>query len=139
MEIFGIILSIPVAFVANLVYCFFLSRVVVRREMLRAVIWWLSIGILGAFAVEVSLLSTLGSVRARGLLGPGFYIGHVVLFFLGPPALANVLVLYKGPRRPVAWYAAVPFCTIFAFALVLLQYSVSEALYGINGNNGPFS
>jgi hypothetical protein len=53
--------------------------------------------------------------------------------------LVNLVYLYKGPTRPVAWYSAVPFCTIFAFVLVLLQYSVSEALYGIDGDNGPFS
>ena len=139
MEVFGIILSIPVAFLANLVYCFFLSRVVVRVETLRRLMWGVSIGVLASFAIELILLLTLGSVRARAVLGPGFYVGHVILFFLGPPALANVLVLYKGPKPPVAWYAAVPFCTVFAFFLVLLQYSVSEALYGIDGTNGPFS
>jgi len=139
MEVFGIILSVPVAFLANLVYCFFLSRVVVRRETLRRLMWRVSIGVLGGFAIEVILLSTLGPIRARALLGPGFYVGHSILFFLGAPALANGLVLYKGPKRPVAWYAAVPFCTVFAFVLVLLQYWVSEALYGIDGTNGPFS
>jgi hypothetical protein len=131
MELFGIALSVPVAFLANLGYCFFLSRVVVRVETLRRLMWRVSTGVLVAFAIELALLLTLGSVRASEVLGPGFYVGHVLLFFLGPPALANVLVLYKGPQPPVAWYAAVPFCTIFAFVLVLLQYSVSEALYGI--------
>lgn len=139
MEVFGIILSVPVAFLANILYCFFLSRVVVGRETLRRLMWRVSLGVLAAFAIEVTLLLTLGSIRARTLLGPGFSVGHVILFFLGPPALANVLVLYKGRKRSVPWYAAVPFCTIFAFVLVLLQYSVSEALYGIDGTTGPFS
>jgi hypothetical protein len=139
MEAFGIILSVPVAFLANLVYCFFLSRVVVRVETLRRLMWGVSIGVLASFAIELSLLLSLGSVRARTVVGPGFYVGHVILFFLGPPALANVLVLYRGRKPSVAWYAAVPFCTVFALVLVLLQYSVSEALYGIDGTNGPFS
>jgi hypothetical protein len=139
MEVLGIVLSVPAAFLANLVYCFLLSRIVVRVEMLRRLMWRVSIGVLAAFAIELTLLSTLGPVRARAVLGPGFYVGHMMLFFLGSPALANVLVLYKGRRPPVAWYAAVPFCTIFAFVLVLLQYSVSEALYGIDGTDGPFS
>jgi hypothetical protein len=30
-------------------------------------------------------------------------------------------------------------CTLFAFSLVLLQYGVSEALYGIDGTQGPYS
>jgi hypothetical protein len=139
MEIFGIILSVPVAFVASVVYCFLLARVVVRVETLRRMLWFVSIGVLVAFGVEVILLLTLGAVRARGLLGPGFYVGHVILFFLGTPALANVLVLRKRPKRLVQWYLAVPLCTVFALALVLLQYGVSEALYGIDGDDGPFS
>jgi hypothetical protein len=59
-----------------------------------------------------------------------------MVFVLGTPALANVLVL-----RPIAckWYVAGLVCTIFAVFLVLLEYDVSEALYGINGTNGPFS
>jgi len=139
MEIFGIILSIPVAFVASAVYCFLLARVVLRLETLRRVMWLVSVGVLIAFGVEVALLFTLGAVRARGSLGPGFYVGHVMVFFLGPPALANVLVLRRRSTRAVRWYLAVPFCTVFAFVLVLLQYGVSEALYGIDGDNGPFS
>jgi hypothetical protein len=39
----------------------------------------------------------------------------------------------------VPWYAAVPFCIVFAFVLVLLHYAVSEALDGVDGDNGPFS
>jgi len=139
MEVFGIILSVPVAFVASLVYCFLLTRVVVGAETLRRVMWLVSVGVLIAFGVEVILLLGLGAVRARGLLGPGFYVGHVILFFLGTPALANVLILRKRPKRLVRWYFAVPLCTVFAFILVLLQYGVSEALYGVDGDNGPFS
>jgi len=32
-------------------------------------------------------------------------------------------------------------CTVYdpGFCLVMLQYSVSEALYGIDGDNGPYS
>lgn len=139
MEVFGIILSIPVAFVASLVYCFLLTTVVVRVETLRRVMWLVSVGVLIAFGVEVVLLLVLGAVRARGLLGPSFYVGHVILFFLGTPALANVLILRTRPKRLARWYLAVPLCTVFAFALVLLQYGVSEALYGIEGDDGPFS
>jgi hypothetical protein len=139
MEVFGIILSVPVAFVASLVYCFLLATFVVRVEMLRRTMWLVSVGLLIAFGVEVALLLTLGAVRARGVLGPSFSVGHVILFFLGTPALANVLILRKRPKRLVRWYLAVPLCTVFALVLVLLQYGVSEALYGVDGDNGPFS
>src|SRR5215467_1823900 len=104
MELVGIALSVPVAFLANLVYCFFLSWVVLPRRTLRRFLWTASAFVLGAFATEIGLLTTLGAVRARALLGPGFYVGYLVLFFLGPPALGNVLVLYAGQRRPLRWY-----------------------------------
>lgn len=139
MEIFGIILSLPVSFVASVVYCFLLARFIVRLETLTRLMFLASAAILIAFAGEVILLLTIGPVRARGLLGSGFYVGHLIVFFLGTPALANVLILRWGAKRRVPWYAAVPFCTVFAFVLVLLQYSVSEALYGIDGDDGPFS
>jgi hypothetical protein len=48
---------------------------------------------LTSFAGELALLVSLGSVRSRGLLGPGFYVAQVILFFLGPPTLAKLLVL----------------------------------------------
>lgn len=139
MEVFGILFSIPVSFVASLVYCFLLTKFVVRQQTLSRLMWHVSVAVLIAFGAEILLLSTLGAIRARGLLGPGFYVGHVVLFFLGTPALANVLLLRRRPKRSVPWYVAVPFCVVFALVLVLLQYAVSEALYGIDGDNGPFS
>jgi hypothetical protein len=87
--------------------------------------------------VEVVLLAVIGAVRARTLLGPGFYALHLIMFFLGTPALANIPLLRR--RALGRWYWVVPICTLFAFVLVLLQIGVSEALYGIDGFDGPFS
>ena len=131
MEIFGIVLSIPAAFVVSTVYSFLLSRVITRIDPLRRFLWMASIGVLLLFVIEVALLITIGAVRSGAILGPGFYVAHLVIFFTGPPALANVLIL-RNPRGIFPWYWAVPVCTAFAFVLVLLQYGVSEALYGID-------
>jgi hypothetical protein len=139
METLGIILSVPVAFIASLVYCFLLTRLVVRFETLRRFMWRVSAGVLMALVCEIVLLIALGAVRARGSLGPGFYVAHLLLFFLGTPALANVLLLRDRPNRRIRWYLAVPLCTAFAFGLVLLQYGVSEALHGVDGVGGPFN
>jgi hypothetical protein len=138
MEVFGIILSVPAAFLASLVYCYLLAKIVIRLDMLRRAMWLVSVLVLIAFAIEVTLLVTFGAVRSRALIGPMFYVAHTALFFLGTPALANLLVL-RQPRGILRWYWAVPVCTLFAFGLVLLQYGVSEALYGVDGTNGPFS
>jgi hypothetical protein len=53
--------------------------------------------------------------------------------------LANVLLLGKPKPLLARWYVAGLACTLFAFSLVLLQYGVSEALYGIDGTQGPYS
>lgn len=130
MEIFGIVLSIPVAFVASAVYCFLLSRFVVRRDVPRRALWFTSAALMIVFGFEVALLITIGAVQSQAIIGPGFYAAHLAIFFLGPPVLANVLILPK-PGGALRWYWAVPLCTLFAFALVLLQIGVSEALYGV--------
>ena len=139
MELFGIVFSIPVAFVLSMVYCAILARVIRRFEGPRRWLYAASVVILAGFLGEVVLLITLGAVRSRGVIGPAFYVAHVVFFFLGTPALANVLLLRE--RTPVVrrWYLAGALCTAFAFCLVLLQYGVSEALYGVDGTNGPYS
>jgi hypothetical protein len=131
MEPFGIALSIPVAFVASMLYCFFLDRVVLKFERSR---WWLrfaSYFVLAFFAAELVMLLTLGTMRSRAILGHAFYVVHLILFFISVPALANFLVLRQRRGFIASWYIAGAQCTIFAFFLVLLQYSVSEALYGI--------
>jgi len=139
MELFGIILSIPAAFTASGLYILFLIFVVRRFKQMSLWLWWSGVIILAFFAVELLLLATLGPVRSRAVVGPSFYPAHVALFFGGTPALANLLVLRQ--RRAVGLWAcaAVVSCTVFAFGSVLLQYAVSEALYGIDGNNGPYS
>jgi len=131
MELFGIALSIPVAFVASMVYCFFLDRVVLKFEQPRRWFFLTSYFVLGFIAAELVMLESLGAVRSSAILGPSFYVVHTILFFLGVPSLANFLLLRQ--RRPFvdSWYVAAALCTMFAFFLVMLQYSVSESLYGI--------
>ena len=132
MELVGIILSVPVAFVANLVYSYLLARFVVRVDWLRKIMWVASVALLVLFAAEIALLVTIGPVRSRASIGPAFYLTHLAIFLLGTPALANVLIL-RFRSTTFRWYWAVPLCTLFALVLVLLQYGVSEALYGIDG------
>jgi hypothetical protein len=139
VELFGIIFSIPVAFVVSMVYCAVLAHAIRRFERLRRWLYAVSFVLLAGFLAEVVLLATLGAVGSRAVVGPAFYVAHVVFFSLGTPASANVLLLRK--RGPVVrrWYLAGILCTGFASCLVLLQYGVSEALYGVDGTNGPYS
>jgi hypothetical protein len=131
MELFGIALSVPVAFVASMLYCFLLDRVVLKLEGPRRWLLFTSYFVLVVFGAELVMLLTLGAVRSGAILGRIFYVVHLILFFLGVPSLANVLLLRQRRRFVDRWYVAGVLCTVFAFFLVLLQYSVSESLYGI--------
>jgi hypothetical protein len=131
MEVFGIALSVPVAFVASMLYCFFLDRVVLKFEGPRRWLLFTSYLVLICFAAELVMLLTLGSVRSGAILGRTFYVAHLTLFFLCVPSLANCLLLRQRRRFVGRWYVAGVLCTVFALFLVLLQYSVSESLYGI--------
>jgi hypothetical protein len=131
MELFGIALSVPVALVASMLYCFFLDRVVLKFEGPRRWLLFTSYFILALFAAELVMLLAVGSVRSSAILGHSFYVVHLTLFFLGVPSLAHFLLLRPPPRLVDRWYVAAVLCTVFAFFLVLLQYSVSESLYGI--------
>jgi hypothetical protein len=139
MELFGIALSVPVAFIASSLYCMLLVKFVSRSTGLSRALRIASYFLLTLFAIEVLLLLTLGSVRSRALLGPGFYVVHFLIFLAGVPALANILVLRSKRGVFANWYVVAALCTLFAFCLVLLQYTVSESLYGIDGDDGPYS
>lgn len=131
MELFGIALSIPVALVASALYCFFLDRVVLKFDGPRRWLLFTSYFVLAFFAAELVMLFSLGAVRSSAILGPSFYAVHLTLFFLGVPSLANFLLLRRHHRFVDTWHVAAALCAVFAFFLVLLQYSVSESLYGI--------
>jgi hypothetical protein len=139
MEMFGILLSIPAAFLASTVWCAILVHGIKLFERLSRWLYTVSLIVLVAFVSEVVLLITLGAVQSRGMIGPVFYVVHIAIFFLGTPALANVALLHRRSTVLRYWYLVPIPCTIFALVLILMQYGVSEALYGIYGTNGPYS
>lgn len=73
-----------------------------------------------------------GPAQAFASIGSMFYAAHFALFVLGTPALANVLVFRSRGDRTGRWYVAAPICTAFAIAMTLMQYAVSEAIYGVS-------
>ena len=131
VEIFAILLSIPASIVAGTIYCFLLAKFVAPAEAVSLAVWKLSAAVLALLAVEIALLLTIGTTRSAAIIGPAFYVIHVILVLHGTPAVANILVLWP-PRGLVRWYWAVPICTLCAFFLIIMQYSVSETLYGID-------
>jgi hypothetical protein len=138
MELLAIVLSGPVAFVVSLAYALVLTKAVARFPRVSRGICWASAVVLFALAAELVLLLRLGAVGSRGALGPAFYPAHVLIFLLGTPALANVLVVGRWAIFRRRWYLAAPLCAVLAVGLVLLQYHVSESLYGMDGMGGPY-
>ena len=77
-------------------------------------------------------------MRSRALVGPLFYPVHLVLFLLSVPALANLLILTRRSQESQLWVETAILCTLLALPLVVTQYAVSEALYGVDGKGGPY-
>jgi predicted permease len=140
MELFGIMLSIPAAFVASLFYSLFVRYVIAKSDLWTRMFRRASFVVLAMVATEFLFLAIFGAVRLYGATGGVYFIVHLVLFFLGTPALANVIVLRRNDERDsLVWLTATIPCTVLAFVLVLLQYDVSERLFGIDGVGGPYS
>jgi hypothetical protein len=131
MEHFGIAASIPGAFVLTALYWAVLRKAVARYQWITTIFRPASYVVLALFAAELVLLGIFGAVRSRALIGPVFFLSHLIVFFLGTPALAN-LILFRSPNKPAPrWYVVSSLCTLFAFILVLLQYDVTEQLFGV--------
>jgi hypothetical protein len=139
MEVFGILLSIPAAICASALYRHLLLKAHTRWGWLKHFLLWSSWLVLAAIVAESALLGTRGAVGARVMIGRGFYGFHLLIFFLGTPSLMNVLVLPAAGKRNSSGCLPVCLCVLLAFVLVLMQFGVSESLYGIDGHAGPFS
>ena len=131
MELFGIVLAMPAAFVASALYSLAL-RFVLRRSPLGTVALWCSVAVLAGLVLEWVALATVGAARLQSATGGVFFPVHLVLFFLSIPALANVLVVKRGDTRLGSWFTVGVLCAVLALPVVLTQYGVSEALYGVD-------
>lgn len=118
MELFGLILSIPGAFLASVLYRYLLLIALSRWPRIAPVLNVASWFVLAVILVEWVLLLLRGAVETRMLVGPVFYPAHLITFVLGTPALINVLIL---PCPTARWFRTVPLATVLAFILVVQQ------------------
>jgi hypothetical protein len=138
MEAFGIALYALGGMVAAPVFCFLVARYSQRFPELSTVVRWGSAGLLVVFILDVAIVDALSAVRVRAYVGPAFFPIHAVATLLAAPASAFVLL--AGRRNVSRLWPAVAFLAwcLGVFA-IFHQYSVSEALYGIDGSGGPYS
>jgi hypothetical protein len=136
VEMFGILCSIPTAFLATALYVVFFRRAL-RHPLIRKSALAASAMIFLALALEWILLVTVGIDGTCHTLGRGLYPIHLAVFLLAVPALANVLTITGDTGLLGRWFVVAALGAVLALPVVLTQYYVSEALYGLNGDKLP--
>ncbi len=131
MELFGILFSIPAAFMVSTVYCLLLEKFILNKNRLSNIFIAISIMVLFLFLTELCFVIGRGPISIQNSIGSIYYILHSFLFFLVIPSMANVLMLQRIFTKFAKWYFIAPICSFVALIAVLLQYHVSETLYGI--------
>jgi hypothetical protein len=131
VESLGIALYLLAGLFAAPIFCFALVRLVRPTLRLARLAYFVAIALLALLAVELTLVSVRGVVGARQLVGPAFFLFHVLVTFTAAPALAGALLL--GRRGFAKWWPAVAaLCWVVAAVAIFYQYGVAEALYGID-------
>jgi hypothetical protein len=131
MEIYGIVLTFPAAFAIVAIYSFVLKRIISRWRLVSNLFLMFSLFVIVLLVLESIGILIFGPLNLRTHFGSYFYAGHEILFFLSVPALANTMLLQKTFPFISRWYITALACAFFAVAVVILQYYVSESLFGI--------
>jgi len=138
VESIAIILYSLGGLVAAPVFCYVVARIVRKAQHIAKALWYVAISILWLAAGELLVVTVFGSVRVRGSVGPAFVPVHVILAFFAAPALACAMLL--GRRHVANWWPAVAaMCWIVGVAAIFYHYGVMEALYGVDGEGGPYA
>lgn len=131
MEIFAIYLAGPAAFVASAVYSLLLGRLIDVWPVMKRPLLFVSIAVVALIVFEAATVLMLHPTPSARSIGMPLYAAHLLLFVLGVPALANLLVVGPFGSRTGKWYVVAPVCALFAMAITVMQYVVSEAVFGI--------
>jgi hypothetical protein len=138
MEALAIAMFIFVGVVAAPVFCLLLVKLVRPYPPIsRAVFYGASASML-LFGIDLVLIAALGAVKVREIVGPAFMPVHALLTLGSAPAFASVSLL--GKRSLARWWPAVAILAwVLGVCSIFYQYEVAEALYGIDGEGGPYS
>ncbi len=138
MELFTIMFSVPVSFVMSSIYALIVKKITTKWAPLIVPLFWISGIILTLLILEFVGVLTVGVIRLRETIGVLYYPLHIFLFFLFWPSLANTMGMQRRIGVLSKWYIIGLACAFLGLCVTLLQYGVSEALYGIDGVGGPY-
>lgn len=139
MELLGLALAFPAVLVANIIYSALAQFLIRRNPGLRPWLVWPSWVVLGLVVADVALVATIGAVSSRRTFGPAYWALHLLVVFLGAPALANLMLSPHHGAWYRRWYFVAGICFIVGMLLVFFQVSVGDALFGPDGIGGPFA
>ena len=130
MENFGIILSVPSAFIASILYSAILGKVTHKLPNLIQPLRVGSSVVLLAAVVEAIATITIGPLRLQEITRGVYYpLIHVVIFLLTLPALSGVMRLQNKFEKITKWYSVGCICALVGLLIVLQQYVVSEEIF----------
>src|ERR1700690_3400101 len=133
MELYGIILSVPMAFVASSIYSGIIKRLTMKWEFLTTPILWLSVLSLSLIIMEFLGMSKFGTIKLQETIGQLYYPIHVCLFLSALPSLVNVMRRQGKSPFLSKWYVIGITFAFCGLCVVLMQYTVFESLYGVDG------
>jgi hypothetical protein len=136
MELFGLLLAVPVTFVTATIYCCGAAFVLTRLRVLRRVALFGSLLVGLCILIEIVLLGTLGAKAAYSRLFVGFTVIHEISFWLGPPAVANLVLLALSTRSdtwklPTIVVASL-ICWFVCMGALVGHIAVDEAIVGVD-------
>jgi hypothetical protein len=138
MESLAIAIFILGGLVAAPVFCFLLVKVVRPYPLISRVVSYGALASMFLFGTDLLLVGVLGAVKVREVVGPVFMPLHALLTLGSAPALASALLLRQ--RDVARWWPAVAALSwVLGVFSIFYQYGVAEALYGIDGEGGPYS
>jgi len=138
MELFAIMLSFPMSFLCSTVYAVIINRITTRWSIFSTPLLWISFLILILLLFEVIAVILIGALDLREAIGRPYFPIHLFLFFLALPSAVNIMKLQRIAPLFTKWYVIGSVSAFLGLGIVLLQYAVSEALYGIDGMGGPY-
>jgi len=130
MELFAILLVIPISFIISLIYFKIISYIIAKWSFFSKWILLSSKFIILLCVVEFSLIIFLGVSTLQNMSNGLYYVIHLGLFFLLLPSFINIIIIKISFLNK--WYIAVPVSVIFSIIIIFYQIFVSERLFGIH-------